>query len=314
MYPRTIIPLLQKLNSEMQGHIFNIQRFSINDGQGIRTAVFFKGCPLRCLWCHNPESQKISPELLFSGDKCIYCKKCGSVCENGVHSFGDTHSLSREKCISCGKCIEICPVKCLSTAGKTVTADEVIKEVLRDKIFFDESGGGITLTGGEPFMQYDFMLEILRKAKEKKLNTAVETCGFTDRKKMLSAAEYIDVFLFDYKLTSSALHKKYTGVGNEKILENLKALNDNGSKIVLRCPVIPSVNDTEEHFKGIGETAEALENITGIEVAPYHELGLSKLMRMGKKNENPFTVPSAEDAQGYIEEIKKYTPKAVKLM
>ncbi|MBQ6899145.1 MAG: glycyl-radical enzyme activating protein [Clostridia bacterium] len=298
----------------MQGQIFNIQRFSINDGQGIRTAVFFKGCPLRCLWCHNPESQKFSPELLFSGDKCIYCKKCGAVCENGVHSFGDTHSLSREKCIACGKCIEVCPVKCLSIAGNTVSADEVIKEVLRDKIFFDESGGGITLTGGEPFLQYDFMLEILKKAKESALNTAVETCGFTDTEKILSAAEYIDVFLFDYKLTSSALHKKYTGVGNEKILENLKALNDNGSKIVLRCPVIPSVNDTEEHFKGIGETAEALENITGIEVAPYHELGLSKLTRLGRENENPFTVPDKAAAGAYIDEIQQYTSKPVRLM
>ena len=195
-----------------------------------------------------------------------------------------------------------------------MTADEVIKEVLRDKIFFDESGGGITLTGGEPFMQYDFMLEILRKAKESALNTAVETCGFTDTEKILSAAEYIDVFLFDYKLTSSLLHKKYTGVGNEKILGNLRTLNDNGSKIILRCPVIPFVNDNSEHFKGIGETAEALENITGIEIAPYHELGLSKLKRMGRENENPFTVPDKAAAGAYIDEIQQYTSKPVRLM
>ncbi len=298
----------------MQGQIFNIQRFSINDGQGIRTTVFFKGCPLNCQWCHNPESKKISPELLFSGDKCVYCRKCEGSCENGVHLFEAKHTLSREKCTACGSCEAVCPVKCLSVAGKSISADDVIKEVLRDRIFFEESGGGITLSGGEPFLQYDFLTEILKKAKENSLHTAVETCGFADTEKMLAAAEYIDVFLFDYKLTDSALHKKYTGVGNEKILHNLKALSDKGSKIILRCPVIPSVNDTDEHFKGIARTAEENVGVTGIEIAPYHELGLSKLSRMGKENESSFTVPSQDTAQKYIEEIKKYTSKTVKLM
>lgn len=298
----------------MNGNIFNIQRFSINDGQGIRTTVFFKGCPLRCKWCHNPESQKNSPELLFSGDKCILCKKCEALCENGVHLFSENHTVLRENCAFCGKCAEVCPVKCLDTAGKTVSSDDVIKEVLRDRIFFEESGGGVTLSGGEPFMQYGFMLEILKKAKENSLHTAVETCGFTDREKILEAAEYIDVFLFDYKLTDSALHKEYTGVGNEIILGNLRAICEKGSKVVLRCPVIPGVNDTEEHFKGIALTADSSENITGIEIAPYHELGISKLMRLGRDNENLFTVPEKETALCYIEEIKKYTKKSVKLM
>lgn len=251
---------------------------------------------------------------MFSGDKCIYCRKCEEVCDGGVHLFTDRHSLLREKCVVCGSCVSVCPVKCLDIAGNAVSAEDVIKEVLRDKIFFDESGGGITLTGGEPFLQYDFMTEILKRAKENSLHTAVETCGFTDREKILAAAEYIDVFLFDYKLTDSALHKKYTGVGNERILGNLRALSDGGSKIILRCPVIPSVNDTDEHFKGIGETAEALEGITGIEIAPYHELGLSKAMRLGQEKESPFTVPDKETARKYIEKIKKYTSKPVKLM
>ncbi len=298
----------------MHGDIFNIQRFSINDGQGIRTAVFFKGCPLRCQWCHNPESQKITPELLYSGDKCVSCRKCELVCENGVHIFGEKHILVRENCVFCKKCVSVCPVSALDIAGKTISSDEVIKTVLRDKIFFDESGGGITLSGGEPFLQFDFMLEILKKAKENSLDTAVETCGFTETEKMLEAAEYIDTFLFDYKLTDPVLHKKYTGADNKKILENLKALNERGSRIILRCPVIPGVNDTDEHFRGIAETAEAAENITAVEIAPYHELGLSKLSRMGKKNENPFTVPEKATVQGYIEEIKKHTGKSVKLM
>lgn len=297
----------------MQGRIFNIQRFSINDGQGIRTTVFFKGCPLRCQWCHNPESQKTAPELLFSGDKCIYCKKCEDVCEYGVHIFGEKHRLSREKCVACGKCVNSCAVKCLDIAGKNVTADDVIKEVLGDKIFFDESGGGITLSGGEPFMQFEFMLELLKKAKENSIHTCVETCGFTDENKLLAASDFIDVFLFDYKLTDSVLHKEYTGVGNEKILNNLHFLNENGNKIILRCPIIPGVNDTDEHFRGIGKLARELNNVIGVEIAPYHELGISKSERLGE-NITLFTVPEKEEASVYIDKIKQYTNKNVKRM
>ena len=298
----------------MKGQIFNIQRFSVNDGRGIRTTVFFKGCPLSCRWCHNPESQKISPELLFSGDKCILCRKCEAVCKSLVHSFGEKHSADRKACKLCGECVSVCPVNALDIAGEEKSADEIIKTVLRDRIFFEESGGGITLSGGEPFLQYDFMLEILKKAKENSLDTAVETCGFTEREKILQAAELIDTFLFDYKLTDSTLHKKYTGVGNEKILGNLRALGENNSKIVLRCPIIPGVNDNTEHFKGIGETAEEIRSITGVEIAPYHELGLSKLRRLGREDENLFLVPEKNTAELYIREIQKYTRKPVKRM
>ncbi len=296
------------------GKIFNIQRFCINDGPGIRTTVFFKGCPLRCRWCHNPESNISASELLFNDRKCIFCRKCADVCENGVHGFLSEHSISREKCISCGKCVIVCPANALEIAGKNKTCDEVIAEVLRDKAFYEDSGGGLTLSGGEPFMQYEFMLEILKKAKESLLHTCIETCGYTDREKILEAAKYTDIFLFDWKITDSVLHNKYTGVGNEKILDNLKALDKNGSKIILRCPIIPAVNDTEEHFKGIAQLANSLQNVIGIEISPYHELGLSKLSRMGREAENQFAVPKKEDTQSYIEAVKKYTYKSVKKM
>lgn len=297
----------------VEGLILNIQKFCINDGPGIRTTVFFKGCALRCEWCHNPESQKKSPELLFSSDKCVNCRKCETVCENKVHIFENNHILLRENCVACKKCEAVCPKNAIEIAGRKVTADEVINTVLSDKEFFEDSGGGLTLSGGEPFMQYDFMMELLKKAKEKSLNICLETCGYIDLEKILRAAEYVDIFLFDYKLTDSELHKKFTGVGNEKILDNLRLLNDNGSKIILRCPIIPGVNDNEEHFKGIGDIAEELINVIGIEIAPYHELGLSKSERLGE-NINIFTVPAKETVCDYIDSIKKYTNKSVKRM
>lgn len=297
----------------MTGLIFNIQKFCINDGPGIRTTVFFKGCPLRCEWCHNPESNRISPELLFSSDKCVLCRKCESVCENGVHIFEPVHTVERGLCALCGSCVKICPADAIEIAGKTVSSDEVIKTALSDKEFFEDSGGGLTISGGEPFMQFEFLSEILKAAKNNSLHTCVETCGFCDEDRLIEASEYIDIFLFDYKLSDSALHKKYTGVGNEKILSNLHAIDKIGSDIILRCPIIPGVNDTDEHFKGIADTANSLHNILRIEIAPYHELGISKSMRLGK-TVNTFTVPEKEDAERYIDEIKKYTSVQVKRM
>ncbi len=297
-----------------EGLIFNIQKFCINDGPGIRTTVFFKGCPLRCRWCHNPESNKTVSELLFSADKCIFCKKCALVCKNGVHVLNDCHMVLRENCTFCRECEKVCPTDALNVAGKKVTSEEVINAVLSDKEFFEDSDGGVTLSGGEPFMQYEFMLEILKKAKENSLHTCIETCGFTDREKMLEAAAFTDIFLFDIKLTDNSLHKKYTGAGNEKILGNLKALDERGSKIILRCPVIPGVNDTAEHLKGIAEIGNSLKNVMGIEIFPYHDLGTSKLLRLGKSDENHFISPEREEVAGYISEVKKYTDIPVKRM
>ncbi len=293
------------------GRIFNIQKFCINDGPGIRTTVFFKGCPLHCRWCHNPESQSFSESLLFFADKCISCRKCSEVCVNGVHSFSDGHGLLRENCIFCGKCEAVCPADALEIAGKRVTVDEVIGAVTADKEFYEDSGGGLTVSGGEPFSQYEFLIELLKKAKENNLHVCVETCGAADRERLLCAARYVDIFLFDYKLYDSRLHKEYTGAGNERILENLKMLDDIGSKVILRCPVIPGVNDTPEHFRAIGEAAESLSCVIGVEVSPYHELGISKGAALGK-NAVLFPVPDKKQVAEYIASIKKYTSKSVK--
>ena len=292
----------------MCGNIFNIQRFSINDGQGIRTTVFFKGCPLNCQWCHNPESKKISPELLFSGDKCVYCRKCEGSCENGVHLFGEKHTLSREKCTACGSCEAVCPVKCLSIAGKSISADEVIKEVLRDRIFFEESGGGITLSGGEPFYTREFTRECLRLAKEAGLHTAVETCGAVSPEILRETADYVDLYLFDVKGTDEALHKRLTGVDPTPIRENLRLLDKMGKKTVLRCPIVPGLNDGASELRGIADLAESLSCVQAVEIEPYHTLGAPKYARLGREYAIPdVTAPSEETVAEWIRAVASET-------
>ena len=275
----------------MQGTIFNIQRFCVNDGPGIRTTVFLKGCPLSCVWCHNPESQRFEPEILFYKDKCTGCGRC----------VGITAADKNFVCFNGAK--EIC--------GKTVSADEVTAEVLKDKPFYENSGGGVTLSGGEPLAQYDFSLELLKKAKENGIHTAVETCGYAERSKILEIAKYIDLFLFDYKETDPELHKEYTGFDNKIILENLKALSDAGSKIILRCPIIPGFNDRAEHFKGISETADKFGGIEHIEIEPFHPLGESKYSALNREYAD-IQPPDAGTVDNWIEQIKLGTKKEVK--
>ena len=275
----------------MQGSVFNIQRFCVNDGPGIRTTVFLKGCQLSCVWCHNPESQRFEPEILFYKDKCTGCGRCKGV----------TAADKDFVCFNGAK--EIC--------GKTVTADEVTAEVLKDKPFYENSGGGVTLSGGEPLTQYDFSLELLKKAKENGIHTAVETCGYAEKSKILEIAMYVDLFLFDCKETDPELHKKYTGVDNRIILDNLKALSNAGSKIILRCPIIPGFNDRAEHFKGISEMADKFSGIEHIEIEPFHPLGESKYSALNREYAD-IQPPDAETVDNWIGQIKFGTKKEVR--
>ena len=263
----------------------------MNDGPGIRTTVFLKGCPLSCVWCHNPESQRFEPEILFYKDKCTGCGRC----------VGITAADRDFVCFNGAK--EIC--------GKTVSANEVTAEVLKDKPFYENSGGGVTLSGGEPLAQYDFSLELLKKAKENGVHTAVETCGYAEKSKILEIAMYVDLFLFDCKETDPKLHKKYTGVDNKIILDNLKALSDAGSKIILRCPIIPGFNDRAEHFKGISETADKFSGIEHIEIEPFHPLGEGKYSALSRKYAD-IQPPDAETVDNWIGQIKFGTKKEVK--
>ena len=275
----------------VKGTVFNIQRFCVNDGPGIRTTVFLKGCPLSCVWCHNPESQRFEPEILFYKDKCTGCSRCKSV------TAADRDFV----CFNGAK--EIC--------GKTVSANEVTAEVLKDKPFYKNSGGGVTLSGGEPLAQYDFSLELLKMAQENGIHTAVETCGYAERSKILEIAKHVDLFLFDCKETDPELHKEYTGFDNKIILENLKALSDAGSKIILRCPIIPGFNDRAEHFKGISEIADKFSGIAHIEIEPFHPLGESKYSALNREYAD-IQPPDAETVDNWIGQIKFGTKKEVR--
>lgn len=275
----------------MNGTIFNIQRFCINDGPGIRTTVFLKGCPLKCIWCHNPESQAREPEIMFYKDKCTKCGSCVNVTVND----------SDFVCINDAK--EIC--------GKEISSDEVIKEVLKDEIFYQNSGGGITISGGEPFYQFDFSLELVKKAKENGLHTAIETCGFVKNSNLKKIAEFVDLFLYDYKETNSEKHKNFTGVDNTVIIDNLSFLNNINKDVILRCPIIKGCNDRREHFEGIAEIANRYKNILHIEIEPYHSLGEGKYSAL-EKNVQKFSVANEEEKNEYLLSVQKNSFKKVK--
>ncbi len=257
----------------MLGEIFNIQKFCVNDGPGIRTTVFFKGCPLRCLWCHNPESQSNDKQIMFYSEKCTQCGKCKNLAFDNTEFF--------------------CPNEAKEICGRTVTTEEVIAEVMKDYEFYKNSAGGMTLSGGEPLFQFEFALELLQKAKANNLHTAIETCGFAEKSKIIKIAEFTDLFLFDFKESNPKLHKAYTGADNSLILENLFVLNELNKDIILRCPIITGYNDRQENYDKICELANALTSVKGVEIEPYHAFGESKYEVIGRQQ--PEILPQTEE-------------------
>ena len=268
------------MNTEMKLNITEIQRFCMHDGPGVRTTVFLKGCPLHCAWCHNPETQKYKPELFFYPNKCIGCNACEASCPKGVHSLNKKHSINREKCILCGKCVENCPTGALEICGEECTAKEILSVVEKDRAFYGESGG-ITLSGGEPFVQGEAAIELLKACKEKGFSTAVETCGYADAETLRKAVEFVDLFLWDIKDTDDKRHKQYTGVSNKKILENLSVINELGAKIRLRCILVNGVNTDKTHYKELAVIAKKINNFDGLELVPYHAYGGTKSVFLG---------------------------------
>lgn len=274
----------------MEGIVFNIQHFCIYDGPGIRTTVFLKGCPLSCLWCHNPESQQPDLQVLFYKEKCTGCGRCGE----GNILNGDFVCFHGAK--------ELC--------GKKMDAEKVMLEVLKDRPFYEKTGGGLTLSGGEPLFQFQFSLELLKKAKENGLHTAVETCGFSPAEHICLISEYTDLFLYDYKETDAGFHKKFTGVENRQILENLSLLAQLRKPVVLRCPVIPGYNNRQDHFEGIGRTANAFENIMSVEIIPYNPIGEDKYCSLGHQPQK-IDPPDEQDKKDWLSAISKICTKTV---
>lgn len=263
------------------GIIFNIQKFCIHDGDGIRTCVFLKGCPLRCIWCHNSESFEKTPSLSFDKAKCSSCGRCLAVCSarsivNGILK------IDHEKCIRCGRCAEVCLNDANEIIGKEMTAREVLNEVIKDKMFYDTSGGGLTVTGGEPSYQANFTLELLRLAKDTGISLAIETCGIGSRDFYKYAADLGTTFLYDIKCIDPERHRKLTGVDNFHIMSNLHYLLNRGADIIIRLPLIPDCNDSDED---ISVLPDFLNKNKGryryAEIMPYHALGIGKSEKTG---------------------------------
>lgn len=281
----------------VEGRIFNIMKYSIHDGPGIRTTVFFKGCPLNCQWCHNPESQGFGQELMYRPERCVGCGQCLEICPSGATiSVEGKLVYLRDKCQACGECCTVCHAGVRELVAKTMSVNEVMAEIENDVIFYDESGGGVTFSGGEAMMQPEFLLEILKSCRRKEIHTTVETCGFVNLSSLQTISHYVDLFLYDVKLMDSVKHLDVTGVPNELILSNLRWLTEHHPKVIVRVAIIPGINDDEENLRQIGEFVASLKRVSEIHCLPYHKTGVDKYQRLGLEYHLP-DVQSPDDEQ-----------------
>ena len=272
------------LGSEIlvESKIFDIMKYSIHDGPGIRTTVFFKGCPLKCQWCHNPESQGFGQELMYWPDRCIGCGQCLEICPNGaVVSTAGKFEYLRDECQACGACCKACHAGARELVAKTMSVSEVMAEIEKDLIFYDESGGGVTFSGGEAVMQPVFLLELLKECRKKEIHATVETCGYVNLEFLQTISDYVNLFLYDLKLMDHQKHQNFTGVPNELILDNLRWLAEHHPRVIVRVPIIPGINDDEENLSQLGDFVASLKRVSELHILPYHKAGVDKYQRLG---------------------------------
>lgn len=276
---------------ERKALIFNIQKYNMYDGPGVRTLIFFKGCPLRCQWCSNPESQLRAYQVMYKKDVCVHCGHCAQICPAGVFkqsiTRGDEYPINPDaECIGCRKCEQECPAQALGVMGEQKTISELMDIVMEDKPFYDTSGGGLTVGGGEPMMQPEALINLLMAAKQNYVNTAIETCGYARPETVAKVAEVCDLFLFDLKHMNSERHHELTGVRNESILENLRWLLEHRYNVKVRMPLLKGVNDSEAELAAVIEFLRPYKdykNFKGIDILPYHKLGVHKYTQLGKE-------------------------------
>jgi pyruvate formate lyase activating enzyme len=277
------------------GIIFDIKRYAINDGPGIRTAVFFKGCPLKCWWCHNPEGQLAQPQLMFRSNRCKSSKACLEVCSRSAITWNNGSITDWEACDDCGECAQVCYAGARELVGRKVTVGQLLIEIERDIPFYDQSGGGVTFTGGEPIFQKEFLQAALIACKERKLHTVVDTSGHTAWVNLHSILSLVDLFLYDIKIMDMNKHIRYTGLSNRQILANLQNLSDAGAHLLVRIPFIPGINDDDENLVACATFLAKLPSLDGVELMPYHDIGVAKYQALGMENKLSITKsPSSE--------------------
>lgn len=272
---------MDTINYCMEGLVFDIQRFSVHDGPGIRTIVFLKGCPLSCKWCSNPESQSLKPVVMYQEMNCIHCGRCIAACKKEAISINNKDFINRDICTACGECVNVCPASALALKGRKMTVEQVIKELKKDATNYRRSGGGITLSGGEPLVQSDFSMELLKACKAQGWHTAIETTGYGTSEAIEKVFPYIDLVLMDIKNINSDIHKEYTGVSNEIILNNALRISQI-TQMVIRVPVIPEFNSSEKSIFDICSFAKTLNNIETVHLLPYHTYGENKYKLLGR--------------------------------
>lgn len=284
------------------GRITDIQHFSVHDGPGIRTTVFLKGCNLRCFWCHNPETQVTRPELQYFSDRCISCGNCVPVCPESAHELqGPLHLFHRDRCTACGACTDVCYPRALLMTGADLTVEEVVRAVVRDHAYYESSGGGLTMSGGEPLLQPDFTRAVLEACKDEGVHTAVETAANVPWERIAQILPYTDLVMMDIKSMDSAVHKRATGVPNDQILRNAKRLADRGTPLIVRTPVIPGVNNNDGSIRAIASFVSKLESVLSYELLRFHAMATSKYAALGREFEaSGLSSPSTDDMNRFV--------------
>ena len=292
---------------EIKGLVFDIKKYAIHDGPGIRTTVFFKGCSLQCCWCHNPESRKDRAELSFRKDRCVGCGQCAQACPHEAISLVERPVTDVEKCVLCGRCVDVCIAGAREIIGRRMTVSEVMAEIDRDVIFYDQSDGGVTFSGGEPLMQPDFLVALLDRCRTMNIHTAVDTSCYAEPEIVESVAEAADLFLCDVKHMDNDIHERFTGVGNNLILENIRRISKAGKKIVIRIPIVPGFNDDPANIEATGEFAASLSQVTRIDILPFNRGGIEKSARLtGEIKFMSFETPDEDKINKAAENLSKY--------